>query len=92
MSNTVKSLFPGLHSILKVREDIGAYREQPIYLVTREWTGRQIGDGKWKDTEVKVYPIPGIRDHSHNLRLIEGGTYKQGDLMVTNISKQAYPE
>lgn len=92
MSKMIKNLLPGLNSILKVRDDIGAIREQPIYIITRKWSGVSPGDGLSEDTEEKVYPSPGIRDHSHDVRLMSGGTMKQGDLILRNLSKASYPD
>lgn len=80
----------GLNSVLSVRNKIGAIK-QPVSFITREWTGKTVGDGISKDTETEVYPAPHIVDYSHSIRLQEGGAIKQGDLLLKAISKSSFP-
>jgi hypothetical protein len=51
-----------------------------------------VGDGRASDTVTKIYPSPGVKDLSHNIRLIEGGAVKQGDIILTGVSKNKYAE
>ena len=78
-----------IDSVLKVREDVGAVI-QPCSIVTRTWTGRTVGDGIAEDEIDDIRPSPGIVDLSHDVRLMEGGSIKQGDLILTHISKNRY--
>jgi len=86
----VKSLLKGIDPILKIREDIGANLAE-IFLITRCWSGDQPGSGKFKDTEKRISPTPGIKDFSHDIRLDENAGVQQGDIILTNISKRQFP-
>jgi hypothetical protein len=88
------SIFKGLKGcidgILGVRDCIGAALH-PVYIVTREWSGEQPGDGNSSETEEQILPTPEIKDYGHDLRLTEGGAIRQGDIILRNISKNQYP-
>ena len=87
--NVVKSLLPCIDSVLGIREQIGAVIRK-VCLVTRTWDGKAIGDGSWKDETTEIRPQPGIRDVAHDIRLMEGGDVRQGDLFIIGISKNRY--
>jgi hypothetical protein len=91
MAKAVPSLLPCIDSVLGVRDAIGAVKRR-VYLVTREWSGRTVGDGIYEDSEEEITPQPGIRDVGHDVRIQTGGAVQQGDLFVTNISKNRYSE
>ena len=86
----IDDLIPCMDDILGVRDDIGAIKNGPIYLLTRTWTGQK-GRGTYVDTQVQVLPSPHVVNFSHSLRLREGGMIKQGDIMLKHLSKQKYP-
>ena len=86
----IDDLIPCMDDILGVRDDIGAIKNGPIYLLTRTWTGQK-GRGTFVDTQVQVLPSPHVVNFSHSLRLREGGMIKQGDIMLKHLSKQKYP-
>jgi len=88
-SDLVQSLIDASDDILKIREDIGALKAL-VYRVTRRWTGTRPGEGHAVDNRRKMFPQPGIRDYSQDVRLVEAGYVKQGDLILTNISKKRY--
>ncbi len=76
--------------ILGLRDDLCATKNGPIYILTRVWDGEK-GRGEPCDTIEQVLPSPFLANFTHSLRLREGGTIKQGDIMLKYISKQAYP-
>ena len=90
MNSIIDSLMPAIDSILGVRDTIGAALK-PVYFVTRVWSGSEPGDGIAFDIATQMLPSPQIVDLSHNMRLIEGGGVKQGDIMLKLISKNSYP-
>ena len=87
----IDDLKASVDDILGVRDSIGAVL-QPIYIVTRTWSGTTPGDGTAVDTEAQVLPSPGIKDYSHDLRMREGGVVKAGDIMLTGVSGNLYTE
>lgn len=90
MSNLVESMKACVDSILGIRTKVGA-DIQKVYIVARTWEGPAVGEGSmWESTE-EVTPTPGVKDHSHSLRVTEGGSYKEGDLIIHQISKHRYP-
>jgi hypothetical protein len=90
MSNLVESLKGCSDSIFEIRGKLGAALK-PVYIVTRVWSGRSPGEGTFRDSEMEVLPVPGIKDLAHDRRVMEGGTAKEGDLVVYHISKHKYP-
>lgn len=86
-----ESLLDCIDDILEIKESIGADIEK-ISLITRTWTGERPGDGSFSDDEEKMKPLPCIKDVGHDLRLLEGGAVKQGDLILTSVSRNSYPD
>lgn len=76
-------------SLIGIRDDIGAAIHQ-VYFLTRTWSGTQPGDGTPTDVAVLMNPSPGVGDLSHKFAVAEPGRYKQGDLQLKMVSKQAY--
>jgi len=92
MANAIESIKScGLDKILGVRDSIGANLHD-VFIITRCWSGEEIGDGRVKESKLQVKPTPRIKDFSHNLRVTEGGSVKQGDLLLKGISKSKFPE
>lgn len=77
--------------ILGLRDDLGAIK-YPIYILTRTWSGQERGSGEASDTIEQMLPTPYLVDLSHNLNLREGGTLKQGDLLLKMISRNKFKE
>lgn len=86
----VDSLLGSANDILGVRDSIGAALKA-VKIVTRTWSGGRVGSGTSEDTAVDVLPSPGFKSFAHDLRLQEGGEFKQGDILLTSISKQTFP-
>lgn len=91
MSDIRKGLLDCVDKILEIRESIGAQLAD-VSIITRTWSGERIGDGSFTDVEVPMYPIPQIKDFSHNIRVSEAGAVKQGDLILVGISQNSYPD
>lgn len=87
----IDDLLPITDDILGVRDTIGAVIK-PIYFIVRTWSGTEPGDGTFTDLATQMLPSPGIKDFSHKFILESGGRYKQGDLILSNVSKQSYTE
>jgi len=79
------------NDILGLRDDLGAIKH-PIYILTRVWSGSERGSGTPSDSVTQLLPTPYLVDLSHNMNLREGGTLKQGDLLLKMISKKTYQE
>lgn len=79
-----------IDEILGIRDCIGAALA-PVSIVTRTWSGTRPGDGTLTDVTVLLTPTPMIKDYSHDIRLQQGGAYKQGDLILKGVSKNSYP-
>lgn len=88
--NLIKGLLASSDGILSIRQNIGAALRK-VFLVTRKWDGRRIGDGNLTETVCEVVPTPGIKDLSNDHRVKEGGAVQSGDIMVKMISKKEYP-
>jgi hypothetical protein len=80
-----------LDDILAVREQLGADLAK-VRIITRTWNGVEVGDGDYMDQAAEMHPAPGVKDLSHSYRVAQGGAFQQGDLMLTMISKNKYPE
>lgn len=90
-SDIKKSFGDCIDEILSIRDCIGAALA-PVSFITRSWSGARVGEGEFSDEETDLKPTPQIVDYSHDIRLQQGGTYKQGDLMLKGISKNSYAE
>lgn len=94
-----ESLLPSVDSILGIRDQIGA-TIKTVYVVTRTWYNEpqfttpatQIGEGYAVDNESQLYPTPRIKDLSQDIRLREGGTVKQGDIILMGVSRNSFAE
>lgn len=86
----VNDILQNIDSYLGLRDELGAIKE-PIYILTRTWESEK-GLGLPVDLQVPVFPTPQLVDLTHSLRLREGGTIKQGDILLKMISKKTYPD
>lgn len=89
MSDLVNDILGCTDEILSIRDDLGAKKYQ-VSILTRVWSGTELGDGTPVDSVEKIYPSPYIVDYSQSLRLSEGGNVKEGDILLKNISRQSY--
>ena len=77
--------------ILGLRDELGAVK-YPIYILTRTWSGGERGSGEASDSISKLLPTPYLVDLSHSINLREGGSLKQGDLLLKMISRAKFKE
>lgn len=96
----VSALLPSVDAILGVRDSIGAII-QPVYFVTRTWykdkdlqfPSSEVGVHFAKDSvAVQLLPSPGMKTFAQDVRLREGGAVKAGDIILKDVSKNAYKE
>lgn len=85
----IDSLLPNLDDALGVRDSIGA-KLRDVFILTRTWSGRSIGEGDFTDEVEQVKPTPYIVDYSQSLEIRDGGSIRSGDLMIKGISKHKY--
>ena len=89
MSDVVKGVRDNVDSILAIRDQIGAALK-PVYFVTRTWSGTELGDGTATIARVQMLPSPRVVEFKHDLKLVEGGFVKAGDVLLKMISKNKY--
>lgn len=89
--DTKAAILDCIDAALSVRECLNLQLAD-VSIVTRTWTGRRVGDGTYTETVQLVTPTPGIKNYSHDVRVSEAGAIKSGDLVLTGISKKAFPE
>lgn len=87
----VSDLKPGLNAILGIRDDLGAALKE-VYLVTRSWSGGELGEGDPTEIKVRMLPSPRVVEFKHDLRIKEGGAVQQGDILLKMISKVSFPK
>lgn len=73
-----------------VRENLGVSHKE-VSLVTRTWSGKHPGDGKATDKLTVLDPRPIVKEVAHDIRLLEGGSVKQGDLFIQGLFKDDFP-
>lgn len=78
------------NDILGIRDDIGAALK-PVYLVTRTWSGGEPGDGTKADVVVQILPTPRVVEFKHDIRILQGGLFQEGDVLLKGISKETFP-
>lgn len=82
-------LLDGIECALEARDDVGAIKAK-VYMVTRIWTGSNVGEGEYSDSTEQMLPSPGIQEYSHDLRVKPGGTVQAGDILLKSISRRKY--
>lgn len=87
----IDSLLPVVDGILGIRDSLGAVID-PVFIVTRTWSGTEMGDGVAKDTEAQILPSPGLKKYAQDVRLREGGAIKAGDIFLIDVSRNKYGE
>lgn len=86
----ISDLLENVNDILEVRDQIGAALK-PVAIVTRSWSGSELGDGSPSETRQQVTPSPRVVEFSADSKVLQGGTVKQGDIILKMISKQTFP-
>ena len=89
MSSIVSGILEDIDDILKLRDELGAVKK-PVYLFTWIWP-QEKGQGSPAQTIVQMLPSPYVINFSHSSKVQEGGSWKQGDLLLKHISKKSYP-
>ncbi len=91
MSGIIDDLKPIADSVLGIRDTLGAVID-PVFFLTRTWSGTEVGDGTPVDTLEQLLPSPCLKRYDFDLRLREGGVIKQGDILLKSISLNKYTE
>lgn len=87
MSDLKKALGGSLKSALSVRDKLGLSKAQ-VVLVTRKWSGAKPGEGNSRDDRKQILPSPTIKDYGHDLRIMDAGAVKQGDLFLKHLPRE----
>lgn len=87
----IDALLPVADSILGIRDSVGAVID-PVFFITRTWSGMAPGDGSAVDTKVQMLPSPGIKNYAQDIRLKEGGAIKAGDIVLFDVSRNKFQE
>lgn len=88
-AGVVGDLKDGLDDILGLRDDLGAALME-VYIVTRVWSGSEIGDGNAVETKSQLQPSPRITRISSDNKALDGGVAQLGDILLTGLSKKSY--
>lgn len=91
MSGIVEDVLSCTDDILGLRDDLGAIKHI-VYILTRTWSGDELGSGIATDVIVQILPTPYLVNLDHNVRLVMAGKVKEGDIMLKHFSKQTYTE
>lgn len=86
----IKSLLPSADSILGLRQQIGVVIHA-VFILTRTWPYSRVGEGTPDDVVEKISPSPKLKEYTHDIRLVEGGAVRQGDIVIQGLSKYQYP-
>jgi hypothetical protein len=87
----IGELLGDVNDILGIRDELGVGLKQ-VAIVTRTWSGVEIGDGTYTETRVPMLPTPHVVIFSQDLRIGEGGAVKRQDAQLKMISKANYDE
>ena len=90
MSNVVAGIRANVNDILSIRDSIGAALKV-VNIVTRTWSGTELGEGDMSESKVRVLPSPHVVQYTNDLRLLQGGAVQQGDVMLKAVSQQSFP-
>jgi hypothetical protein len=89
MSGIISSLKPNIDDILGVRDEVGAALKV-CKIVTRSWSGSELGDGIATNVSTTISPSPRVVEFSFDRKLPEGGAVKHGDVYLKLISKNQF--
>ena len=87
--NLRKNLLGCMDKILGVRENLGVQLAD-VSIITRTWSGKEVGEGSFTDSELIISPQPQIVDFGHDLRLNNSAAVRQGDLILKQISQNKF--
>lgn len=87
----VSDLLSSVDEILALRDTLGAALK-PVHLVTRTWSGEEIGDGTTEIEKTQVLPSPRVVQFTAESAALQGGNVQQGDIMLKQISKNSFPD
>lgn len=90
MSDALTGLRKNLNSILGIRDKVAIIHA--VFQVTRSWSGDELGEGVAQDDKVRILPTPRLKEYGNDVRIAEGGSIKQGDIILKGISKENYSE
>lgn len=90
MSGIVDDLRLNVNGILKIRDDIGAALKT-VFMVTRTWSGTELGDGTSVEVRAQMLPSPRVVEFKSDVRIKEGGFVKVGDILLKMVSRQNFP-
>ncbi len=86
----LNGLRANVNSILGLRDSLGVQKGL-VYLVTRTWSGDELGAGTMTEIKTQMLPTPYIFIFTGDRKIPEGGVIKQGDIILRQISMQSYP-
>jgi hypothetical protein len=86
----LNGLRANVNSILGLRDSLGVQKGL-VYLVTRTWSGDELGAGTETVVKTQMLPTPYIYVFTGDRKIPEGGVIKQGDIILRQISQQSYP-
>jgi hypothetical protein len=89
MSGVISSLKPNIDDILGVRDEVGAALKV-CKIVTRSWSGSELGDGTATTASATISPSPRVLEFSFDRKLPDGGAVKHGDIILKLISKNQF--
>ena len=90
-NGVIGNLRSSVNDILGLRDSLGVALS-PVYLVKRNWSGEEIGEGQAQDSQEQVLPSPRIFSMSDDSRIVAGGAVQIDDLLIKGISKVNYPK
>lgn len=91
MSGLLDCVQDAVDCALECKDDLGLDLCD-VSILTRTWSGEEVGRGRATDEVCKISPNPSVIEFNHDLRLKEGGAIKQGDILVKSISRGSYQD
>lgn len=85
----VGNLKDSVNDILGLRDDLGAALTG-VYIVTRIWSGSELGEGVAQEEKLQVLPSPRIFSFVDDSRVLQGGIIQLEDIKLKMISKANY--
>lgn len=85
MSTLRDDLLPVVDELRQLPNQFGI-RRYTVKVRTRTWSGANAGEGSPVDVDVTVNPVPRVRLMSTSEIASSGGTYREGDFMVTSMT------
>jgi hypothetical protein len=72
---------------LGVRDRLGLSKAA-VSLLTKSWDGKKPGEGSCTESRMEMHPSPTIKDYGHDLRIVEAGAIRQGDLLLKHLDRK----